>query len=161
METSLNGVTSLLHPPAVRHRGMSTMRCMKVRWPVCRLACGSADDSGKRATLCSYPPEVQGVHQGRHVNQVDLAADVVIPEHDETLAQLQTGLLGHQHRHGTTRLRPHQRAGGRRSAVLRAALPAVLENFQQQRGVHLGRILGRQFAVGHPPFRLCKYKQIR
>lgn len=50
-----------------------------------------------------YPPEVKGLKQSGNVNQVDFATNVVIPEHDEAFAELQTGRLLHgAKRRGTT-----------------------------------------------------------
>jgi hypothetical protein len=37
------------------------------------------------------------MHQDRDVHHVDTAADIVVPEHDEALAQFQARLLGEVH----------------------------------------------------------------
>ena len=72
--------------------------------------------------LATHPPELQHVQQQRYLHEVDPPADVVVPEHDQALAQLQAGLL--------------QQVG----------LPVALQDPLQDGGVNLRRVLEHELA---------------
>jgi hypothetical protein len=70
----------------------------------------------------AYPPEMQHVEQNRDLHEVEPSADVVVPQHEQALAQLQR--------------RPIQKVG----------LPVAAQDLLEGGGVDFKRILVDQFA---------------
>ena len=79
-----------------------------------------------------YLPEVKHMEEHRDLHQVDPAADVVVPQHDEVTTQLQAGLL------------------------YQVGLPVALQDLQQVRRVDVGRVLGDQLGEDDTAVRLVQ-----
>lgn len=84
----------------------------------------------------TYSPEVEHVEQDGNFHQVEPSADVVIPEHKQTLAQLQR--------------RPFEEVG----------LPVAPQDLPQRRGVDLQGVLVDQLAQQDSVLRLEKDKKL-
>ena len=84
----------------------------------------------------TYSPEVEHVEQDGNFHQVEPSADVVIPEHKQTLAQLQR--------------RPFEEVG----------LPVAPQDLPQRRGVDLQGVLVDQLAQQDSVLRLEEDKNV-
>ena len=77
-----------------------------------------------------YPPKLQHVKQNRNFHEVQLATDVVIPEHQKTLAQLQ------------------------RRSIQKISFPVTTKNFLQHCSINFKWIFVDQLAQQNSVFRL-------
>lgn len=103
---------------------------------------------------------MKAVQQTGHVRQVDFPANVQVPEHDEALAQLETGRfvgqrveVGHGRAAGA-RVVVHRSRAHQIRARSRPAPVVVLQDLQQQVGVDLRRVFHHQLAERSPDLRL-------
>lgn len=110
------------------------------------------------------------MQEGGDVNQINLATNVEIPEHDETFAELQTGRLFRAHEwietgdvgaaSRRTDVAVDADGSGEIGAVGRRSKTIVIfQDFHQNTGVNLRRVFDGQFAEITSNFRLQNTKK--